>query len=442
MVTTPPGSAPVLRHALTLKGKVIVALAASCVLVLGYLTRPSPPPPVSTPTLTTPEERPNPLLELELQRRQALAAFERIQDLGNRVIGYSVGIQRPAAIRFRSVPDITTVQPSPETAGLGVAVQGNRLVTHVSALAGRRTIQLETYSGARLEATVGAVDGATGVALLTLSQASELPGAPIATRLPDAGAVVTASGRAPGADLIAPVILASRTTLGYRMGGAGLVPPGTPLYGTEGELVAVAGDGDMAYPVGQALDRLAALPAERRLPASLGLRLQGATPELATWFGEHGTVVADVMPDGPGALAALRAGDVVVRIGEVEIADLYTAVDQIAQLPVDVPVPLVIRRDARDLTVTVTPQPAYTLPPPARDPQPAGVPIGSVLPDARIQGLGLSARARLLGINGIDLPSTPARAARLLASARTAVLLYVEDGGERFFVRLERETAR
>lgn len=61
----------------------------------------------------------------------------------------------------------------------------------------------------------------------------------------------------------------------------------------------------------------------REHPGRLGVRLRGLTDQLAGYFGledDDGALVVSVKEDSPGARAGLRAGDVIVSIGEEEIS--------------------------------------------------------------------------------------------------------------------------
>lgn len=85
----------------------------------------------------------------------------------------------------------------------------------------------------------------------------------------------------------------------------------------------------------------------------LGLRLQGLTDQLAEYFGvEGGALVASVREDSPAAQAGIRAGDVVVRIGEEDVRDPGDAVRAVRAAEAG-PVTVAVVRDGGERTVTV-----------------------------------------------------------------------------------------
>lgn len=74
----------------------------------------------------------------------------------------------------------------------------------------------------------------------------------------------------------------------------------------------------------------------------LGVRLHSLTDQLADYFGvESGALVASVRDESPAAAAGIRAGDVLVRIGDAEVEDPGDAVGAVR------------RADAGPVTVTV-----------------------------------------------------------------------------------------
>jgi len=74
----------------------------------------------------------------------------------------------------------------------------------------------------------------------------------------------------------------------------------------------------------------------RWTPARLGLRVMDLTEQLAEFFGVRqgrGVLILEVTPDGPAALAGVRAGDVIVGVGSTPVhtrSDLLRALRSLA----------------------------------------------------------------------------------------------------------------
>jgi len=65
--------------------------------------------------------------------------------------------------------------------------------------------------------------------------------------------------------------------------------------------------------------------------------------------------VLDVVPDLP-ADGKLKVRDVLLKVGDTEITDARDVIDAVDAAPVDEPLPIVVRRGGRKLTVSVTPE--------------------------------------------------------------------------------------
>lgn len=89
--------------------------------------------------------------------------------------------------------------------------------------------------------------------------------------------------------------------------------------------------------------------------ARLGISLQSLTPQLGEYFGVEdgrGALVAGVREDTPAARAGLRAGDVILRVGDAEVerpADVVRGIHRRDAGPVE----LRIVRDGQERTLTV-----------------------------------------------------------------------------------------
>jgi serine protease Do len=104
----------------------------------------------------------------------------------------------------------------------------------------------------------------------------------------------------------------------------------------------------------------------------LGVNIQQVTDEIAEALrlpgGARGALVARVQEGGPAASAGIRAGDVILRFNGVEVREMRNLPRIVADNMVGAQVPVVIWRDGKEETVTVT---LGELP---ADPQQAGAP--------------------------------------------------------------------
>jgi serine protease Do len=89
----------------------------------------------------------------------------------------------------------------------------------------------------------------------------------------------------------------------------------------------------------------------------LGVRIEPMTPERATELklpDTGGARVIDVQPGSPAERAGLRAGDVIVKIGDREVRDHTTLRNETASLAIGLKTPLTYYRDGKPNTVEVT----------------------------------------------------------------------------------------
>lgn len=83
----------------------------------------------------------------------------------------------------------------------------------------------------------------------------------------------------------------------------------------------------------------------------LGVQIGEVTPELARKFGVEagiGALVAEVLDDGPAAKAGVKAGDVILRVGEQKVSDARHLRMHVAGLKPGSEVELAVHRDGRE----------------------------------------------------------------------------------------------
>jgi len=99
------------------------------------------------------------------------------------------------------------------------------------------------------------------------------------------------------------------------------------------------------------------IPPPRGGPSRSGLSVYlGTVPDYAR-TDVRGVRLSGVAPGGPAEEGGLRAGDVVVRVGERPIENLYDYTYALGDLEIGEPVEIGVLRDGRELRVRVTPAP-------------------------------------------------------------------------------------
>jgi S1-C subfamily serine protease len=325
-------------------------------------------------------------------------------------------------------------------AGFGVFISGRHVLAHTAALDGRSSVPLSGAGGSSIDALVVAYDPPTGLVLLQtdLSEGTE---ARLALQPPAAGALAAGIGRAEGQEIALPVFISEVRGDRYALGAVGdSVPPGLPLFNLEGELLAIvaAGREPYAIPPRSAVDRLLARVATGERLSALGLGFQAPSGLLTAAFGEQGVVITHVIDGGPADSAGIRAGDVLLEVGDITIDSADTATRVFGSRQVGAPVRVRLRREGRLRQVDVTPALAYQV-----------AALGSPLfasasgPDARtlftaalLERAAVPPSARVLSINGRVVTSR-AQAQRELRVSREPIPVLVQHGDRRFFVAID-----
>jgi S1-C subfamily serine protease len=100
--------------------------------------------------------------------------------------------------------------------------------------------------------------------------------------------------------------------------------------------------------------------------AYLGIQMVTLTPELKrqletdpnsglTVNVDRGVLIVRVMPNSPAAKAGLRAGDVIVKIGDKAVSQADEVQQTVEQTPVNSRLPLEVMRNGQSLTLSVSP---------------------------------------------------------------------------------------
>lgn len=89
----------------------------------------------------------------------------------------------------------------------------------------------------------------------------------------------------------------------------------------------------------------------------LGVAIQPVRDDIADGLGlphNHGEILADVTPGGPGARAGLRRGDVITRVASVEVTPDTTLSYTVATQKIGTPITIEYIRDGKRLSTTAT----------------------------------------------------------------------------------------
>lgn len=416
--------------------KVRIAVASALVLSVGAWLAPR----AAETRLTPSQERAAPLLEEQVQQERASATFTGVQDLAARVRAHSVAVVMPSQ-PSGSQNDYSETAGSNPVTGFGVYVSDTHVLTHSSALDGRSSVSLWAGGSSTRQAQVAAYEPQTGLVLLQTEPSGVKPVA-VASQMPAAGALAVGVGRAEGREIALPVFVTSAGGEGYTIGAVNEeIMPGTPVFTLAGELFAIAapdGRAVRAVPVHAATDRLftRALARERR--SSVGLGFQAPTASMAATFGEDGVVITDVIEGGPADLAGLAVGDVLLRVGEVEIDSIDVARQVLGSSAVGSPIAFRVRRASRVRDVEVTPVLAYEVAAlsRARGDGPAGPEARVIFSPSVLERASIPPSARVVTVAGRAATSR-AQTERQLRLARGPVPVLLQQGESRFFVILE-----
>ena len=255
----------------------------------------------------------------------------------------------------------------------GVVVTNNHVIEAADA------IEVILQNGQRFQAIVVGRDPATDVAVLRVQSRQPLP----FVRFGDSdharvGDIVLAIGNPFGLGGSLSVGVVSARNRGI---GAGRYDDfiqtdaainrgnsGGPLFSTDGEVIgvntAIVSPNGNSVGVGFAtptsivrpvVDQILRYGETRR--GWLGVRLANLSEEAgarAGYAGEGGAVVTRITPNGPAAAAGLRAGDVVVKFGDRDVADSRALTRMVGEAQVGDQVVLEIVREGHRLALRAT----------------------------------------------------------------------------------------
>ncbi|MEM1038217.1 MAG: Do family serine endopeptidase [Pseudomonadota bacterium] len=251
------------------------------------------------------------------------------------------------------------------------------IVTNNHVIEGADEITIEFFSGEELVAELVGTDPNTDIALLKVDADQPLDFVPFGdSDTARVGDWVVAMGNplGQGFSVSAGIVSARNRALSgtyddYIQTDAAINRgnSGGPLFNLDGEVIGVntailspnggsigIGFSMASNVVTNVVDQLQEFGETRR--GWLGVRIQDVTPDLAEAIGLEeavGAAVTDV-PDGPAKDAGMETNDIIVRFDGVEIEDTRELVRIVGNSPVGKEVPVVVLRDGRTETLTVT----------------------------------------------------------------------------------------
>ena len=265
-----------------------------------------------------------------------------------------------------------------EALGSGFVISADGyIVTNNHVIEGADEIQIEFFSGDKLPAKLVGTDPKTDIAVLKVESDKPLPfvtfgdsdtmrvgdwvvamGNPLGQGFSVSAGIVSARNRALSGtydDFI-------QTDAAINKGNSG-----GPLFNMDGQVIGVntailspnggsigIGFSMASNVVTKVVDQLREFGETRR--GWLGVRIQDVTPDVAEAMGlsvSKGALVTDV-PEGPAKDGGMLAGDVITQFDGKEIKDVRDLTRRVADAPVGEGVAVLVLRDGKTETLTVT----------------------------------------------------------------------------------------
>lgn len=265
-----------------------------------------------------------------------------------------------------------------EALGSGFVISADGyIVTNNHVIEGADEIQIEFFSGKKLDAKLVGTDTKTDIALLKVESPDPLPFVPFGdSDVMRVGDWVLAMGNPLGQGFsVSAGIISARnrelqgayddfiqTDAAINRGNSG-----GPLFNMQGEVIGVntailspnggsigIGFSMASNVVTKVVDQLRQFGETRR--GWLGVRIQDVTADVAEAMGlpeAKGALVTDV-PDGPSKDAGIQSGDIIVSFNGTDVKDSRELVRRVASADIGKAVPVTVLRDGKSLALSVT----------------------------------------------------------------------------------------
>jgi serine protease Do len=265
-----------------------------------------------------------------------------------------------------------------EALGSGFVIsEDGYIVTNNHVIEGADEIEIEFFSGERLEAKLIGTDPKTDIALLKVESEEPLPFVQFGdSDLMLVGDWVLAMGNplGQGFSVSAGIVSARNRALSgtyddYLQTDAAINRgnSGGPLFNLDGQVIGVntailspnggsigIGFSMASNVVNKVVGQLKEFGETRR--GWLGVRIQDVTPDVAEAMGLEaaaGALVTDV-PEGPAMEAGMKSGDVIVSFDGVKVADTRELVRKVADTDIGKATEVVVLREGKTETLTIT----------------------------------------------------------------------------------------
>ena len=271
-------------------------------------------------------------------------------------------------------------QPRQQSLGSGFIIDPDgSILTNNHVVDNAKKIVVRLADQREFDARVVGRDPKTDIAVIKIEAKGELPAAPLgdSSRL-EVGEWVVAIGNPFGLDntVTAGIVSAKGRHIGagpyddFIQTDASINPgnSGGPLINLRGEVIAIntaifsQSGGNIgigfATPINLAKEILPQLKSKGKVTRGwLGVSIQEVTPDLATSLGleqHRGGLVSDVTKNGPAERAGIKAGDVIVQFGDMEIKQANELPALVARLRPETTARVRLLRDKKELTLSVT----------------------------------------------------------------------------------------
>jgi serine protease Do len=287
----------------------------------------------------------------------------------------------PGGQQGENQPNRPQQQRRAQSLGSGFIIEASGLVvTNNHVIEGADEINVILQDNTSLRATLVGTDPRTDLAVLRVTPAAPLPFVPWGdSDTAQVGDWVVAIGNpfGLGGSVTAGIVSARgrdirqgpfddfiQTDAAINRGNSG-----GPLFNMRGEVVGIntaiysptGGSIGIGFSIPSNLARGVArqlADAGRVRRGWLGVNIQQVTDEIAESLGlrggARGALISRAIEGGPAATAGLRSGDVVLRFNNQEVREMRTLPRIVAESSVGAEVPVLVWRDGREETLTVT----------------------------------------------------------------------------------------